>query len=351
MSAAQKSAIDALQKFYGLIVAIGFTGGVLKFLEDFDIWNWTADQASQTLLFIAFVSTIIPFYHGMERHLFETHIARNDINWGRGGRPSNILLDIFAFMLEGALLFSMGRNINEPIIFLQIWSALLIVDIIWSMIVWGYQKGTKPIWVGNNCVWLAIAWIAWYGILWAFEKLELQLTWAPIAQTCAVAGCEVLRSVFDYKSHWNFYFPDKVQDATNLIYLAGPYSNDAPNCPDKPASAQKRLARFNAITDVAQQLIGKKAILFSPLTMTHPIDIRMTHNPGSNFWVSFDEAIMQHCSEIHVLKLPGWDKSSGVKREIEYFGEKGITPVRLEPTDYGITREIDEIKAAFESSE
>ncbi len=351
MSAARKSSIDALQKFYALIIAIAFTGGVLKFLENFSIWVWDANQISQTVIFAAFVSTVIPFYHGMERHLFETHIARNDIDWGHGGRPSNILLDIFVFMIEGVLLFSMGRNLTEPIVFLQLWSSLLVVDIIWSIIVWRCQKGTSPIWARNNFIWLVIAWFAWLGIPCLFVQPEWTIEFVIVAQACAVALCEILRSVFDYKVHWGFYFPeDDSGVSADLIYLAAPYSNDAPGNPEASASAKKRLARFNAITEVARQLIENKETVFSPLTMTHPIDIRMSDDPGSDFWVSLDETFMQHCSSIHVLKLPGWDKSSGVAREIEYFKERGITPVWLEPANFGIDGEETEFKAAFESS-
>lgn len=207
-SPAQKSAIDALQKFYGLIVAIAFTGGVKKFIDSFQMSGWDANQISETLLFMAFVATIVPFYHGMERHLFETHVARNDINWGKNGRPSNILLDIFTFMIEGALLFSIGQNIDAPKTFLWLWSLLLVVDIIWSLIVWNYQKGTRPIWARNNLIWLIVAWIAWSLTPPVFSFLSWNDPWVPVVQTLVVAVSETLRSVFDYKAHWHFYFPD-----------------------------------------------------------------------------------------------------------------------------------------------
>ena len=43
--------------------------------------------------------------------------------------------------------------------------------------------------------------------------------------------------------------------------------------------------------------------------------------------LSFDEAFMEFCAEIVVLTIPGWDKSGGVRREIEYFRAHG-KPVR-----------------------
>ena len=40
---------------------------------------------------------------------------------------------------------------------------------------------------------------------------------------------------------------------------------------------------------------------------------------GSDFWVEFDEAFMDKCSEMIILQIEGWEQSSGVKREIEFF--------------------------------
>lgn len=347
-SAAQKSAIDALQKFYSLIVAAAFTAGVLKFIQGFSISNWDIAQTNETFLFIAFVSTVIPFYHGMERHLFETHIARNDIDWGHKGKPSPLLMDIMAFMAMGALFVAMGRNIDSTFIFISIWSSLLVFDILWSVTVWAFQKGTKPIWAKNNGIWLLVAWIAFFAAPFAFEHFKWNVSLEPVFQTGLVALCELLRSVFDYKKHWRFYFPDETGDTSSLIYLAAPYSNDAPNRPDKKANAAKRNARFNAVTDVARQLIEEEKLLYSPLTMTHPIDLLMANDPGSDYWVAFDEAFMKHCDEIYVLQLPGWEASSGVRREIASFASRGIKPTYILPKSYGITDEDERFKAALD---
>lgn len=137
------------------------------------------------------------------------------------------------------------------------------------------------------------------------------------------------------------------KDRAGIIYLAGPYSNDAPNDAHKDASAEKRIARVNAVTEIARCLIEQNEIVYSPLTMTHPIDIRMKHNPGSAFWVRFDEAFMEHCNRMIVLKLPGWQASSGVQREIQFFRARGIEPEFREPSEFGITKDDPEFAAAF----
>lgn len=343
-SDAQKSAIDALQKFYSIIVAAAFTGGVLKFLEQFTFSAWSIEQSTKLILLVAFVVTIVPFYHGMERHLFETHIAGRDIDRTAGGRPSPILVDVFAFMIEGAILFTMGRSLDNPSAFLKIWSALLIVDIIWSLIVWRYQKSTKPIWVRNNFIWLVIAWIVFLGSPWIVENLGLPAPYLQFTAASLIGCAEVLRSIFDYKSHWDFYFPDdraRQFVPQKITYLACPYTS---------GTDKVRLARFNAVTDVSAALIRDKEIIFSPITMTHPFDQALADpgkTLGSDYWVAFDEAFMAACGAIKVLKLPGWETSSGVTRELAHFRAAGIEPEFLDPANFGIDANNPKYADAF----
>ncbi len=127
----------------------------------------------------------------------------------------------------------------------------------------------------------------------------------------------------------------------SILYLAGPYTHDDENV---------RVARYHAITQVAARLIKQKRIVFSPLTMTHPIDIIMAgdgNTLGSEFWVSFDQEFLNVCADISVLQLPGWDMSSGIKREIAHFKKLNIEPTLLSPSDYGVTPDVTEFSPAF----
>ena len=102
-----------------------------------------------------------------------------------------------------------------------------------------------------------------------------------------------------------------------ILYLAGPYSHSDPDI---------REGRYARITAVAAQLISKGRIVFSPLTMTHPIDRLLAGHSetlGSEYWVNFDESFMEFCSEIAVVMIDGWDKSSGVAREVKFFRDRG----------------------------
>lgn len=112
-----------------------------------------------------------------------------------------------------------------------------------------------------------------------------------------------------------------------IVYLAGPYTHDDPLV---------RKERFHKVTRAAARLIEDGVIVYSPLTMTHPIDLELAADGetlGSDYWVRFDEAFMEFCDRIIVLRIEGWDKSSGIKREIEFFESKGRPVEYLEWKD------------------
>jgi hypothetical protein len=128
-----------------------------------------------------------------------------------------------------------------------------------------------------------------------------------------------------------------------MIYLAGPYTSGGPDV---------RRARFDAVTYIASEYVAEGKIVFSPLTMTHPMDIFLLEKGaadlGSAFWVKFDEAFMSFCTDIHVVKLPGWEVSSGVNREIAYFLARGIDPTFVDPRAYSFICNDHRFKPALD---
>jgi len=120
--------------------------------------------------------------------------------------------------------------------------------------------------------------------------------------------------------------PGEQPQGKKIIYLACPYTD-----PDSKVREQ----RFHAATKAAAKLIERGAIVYSPITMTHPIDIVLagtSETLGSDYWVTFDEAFMDVCSEMVILRIHGWDQSGGIRREIGYFEKQG-KPVRFMSPD------------------
>lgn len=99
-----------------------------------------------------------------------------------------------------------------------------------------------------------------------------------------------------------------------LYFIACPYS-------DKNKEVVEQ--RFNQCTEVATALSLAGHAVYSQITMTHPINLVASAQGKKITWTPIDEAYMSRCDELIVLTLPGWDKSSGVAGEIEYFKSRG----------------------------
>jgi hypothetical protein len=124
---------------------------------------------------------------------------------------------------------------------------------------------------------------------------------------------------------------DAIPSDGGIIYLGAPYSDDDPDV---------RLRRFQHATIAAARLIERRYVVYSPLTMTHPIDIELAEEGeslGSEYWVAFDEAFMACCCAMIVLQTPGWQQSKGVRYEMDYFTARGRPVIFAAPSEFGIS--------------
>jgi hypothetical protein len=108
------------------------------------------------------------------------------------------------------------------------------------------------------------------------------------------------------------------------IYLAGPYSH---------LDRDVRLERFHRLNEVAAKFMQSPEdhVVFSPISMTHPIAEQHELPLNWEFWERNDRAFIDWCELLVVVKLPGWQESVGVKAEIAIANELGKPVVYLEP--------------------
>lgn len=99
-----------------------------------------------------------------------------------------------------------------------------------------------------------------------------------------------------------------------VAYLACPYMDPDVNV------RKKRLA---TVTQVAHDLIKQGLLVYSPLTHNIPIDQLGIHGDWHT-WRTFDLEMLGRCDRLIVLKLDGWDRSSGVTAEIAHAESLGL---------------------------
>lgn len=99
-----------------------------------------------------------------------------------------------------------------------------------------------------------------------------------------------------------------------MIYLACPHTHKDPFV---------QHMRWVISCYEQMELLRQGIPVFNPIGCTHLLASKI-HNLSHEGWLRLDRRILIYCSEMLVLKIEGWDKSEGIKQEIEFTKEHGI---------------------------
>ena len=100
-----------------------------------------------------------------------------------------------------------------------------------------------------------------------------------------------------------------------LIYLASPYTHKDPAIKEK---------RFKDVNKITSKLMSEGFYIFSPISHTHPIALAGSLPGDWQYWEGYDRVIIKNCKCLLVLKMGGWETSTGVQSEIKIAKELGI---------------------------
>jgi hypothetical protein len=99
-----------------------------------------------------------------------------------------------------------------------------------------------------------------------------------------------------------------------LYYLGAPYS--------APTEAEKA-ERLKKVTEFAARKIAEGVVVYSPLTHNGAIIATGLMPQGFQYWEALDGEMFKRCDALMVLKLPGWENSVGLKKELEWAAAQG----------------------------
>ncbi len=115
------------------------------------------------------------------------------------------------------------------------------------------------------------------------------------------------------------------------IYLASPYTAHRDDGSYDDVLMQER---YEAVVRCFQGLLGSGLTVFCPIAMTHAADCLYRNLHGNRmspkFWYEFDKPFLQNASQLFVLKLPGWEESEGLEKEIAIALDRKLPIVYLE---------------------
>lgn len=99
-----------------------------------------------------------------------------------------------------------------------------------------------------------------------------------------------------------------------MIYISAPYNHE---------HKQVVIQRIEAVYRKFAELMMKGEIPVTPL-MAHAVIEKHPVPSSSEFWEEYSITLLSKCSRMVVLKLDGWDISTGVAYEISYATRNNI---------------------------
>ena len=99
-----------------------------------------------------------------------------------------------------------------------------------------------------------------------------------------------------------------------IVYLGVPYSDSDERVMEE---------RFEAVTDKTGELMNAGHIVYSPITACHPVAKKCALPRTWDYWEQLDRTFIAWADEVWILKLDGWEKSTGVNAEIGIAKELG----------------------------
>ena len=187
--------VDSVARIYAIVIGLALSQSVQTLITK-DAQGG-ADLNPHKLLtgapaFVAFVFTLVPFWHGMNRHLDRCYLEKPD-----AVAQGALLFDFAVFFFEASLLFIAGWSLRSGLVSFYCLGLMLATDTVWGFIShqihFSGEKSHVVSWAFVNiiaCV-LAVGVIAY-----PFERKP----WVLMI-------IAVVRSIADYWRGWDFYFP------------------------------------------------------------------------------------------------------------------------------------------------
>jgi nucleoside 2-deoxyribosyltransferase len=110
-----------------------------------------------------------------------------------------------------------------------------------------------------------------------------------------------------------------------LIYLASPYFSIDPAIRER---------RYHLACLAAGKMLAQGLKVYSPIVHNHPIASLVELPKDWAFWREVDLLMLSRCDCLCVLCLEGWDKSVGVRAELEFVSNLGRSIDYLQPEDW-----------------
>lgn len=216
-SPVSQSAVSSLKTIFSVLMGLSVTNTLVVLIRGSDrsVASFAEIEPLHAALAAALLFTIARFYLGNVRHIDDFYVTA-----AVDGKPlelrmnsaSQFVLD-FSVLLVEALLFGLASfYLVHPTNFVEIFMALLIVDILWTTT----TRGVAPhsgLWLHNNLGHLVLI-AACFGFHLKYEESQLPFYFA--------VGFLFTNGLVDFARNRSFYFADRTLEKT--VFLSAPFT-------------------------------------------------------------------------------------------------------------------------------
>jgi hypothetical protein len=117
----------------------------------------------------------------------------------------------------------------------------------------------------------------------------------------------------------------------SFIYLASPYTDH------DPLIVQQR---FELAEEAVAEMLRIHMPVYSPIVHCHELAKKFNLPKDFEFWKEYNLSMLEAARELHILRLPGWKESRGVRAESNFALMHGI-PVAYR--DLNITEGLEKV--------
>ena len=194
---ARENSVKHLGNFYTVIVGLALTTAIYNLV---DANGQVRPFNGVTLLLcVAFVATLLPFYHGAMRHLDKTYL---EVDEHAAPKPGALMADFIILFLEGCIFIVLGTKVAHPVAFTFLFTSLLLLDSVWAFFAHLLSPAPRKqelTWAGINFVTVLVL----GGFIYSRGLIDSLSAPVP-PSTIGIVLCVIAlaRTVIDYWFSW-----------------------------------------------------------------------------------------------------------------------------------------------------
>jgi len=126
----QENSVKSLMSLYTVVIGVALSLSLVTLIDPEE--GLKSVSLSPMLLFLAFILTLFPFYHGAHRHISDAYIESHNSHI----RDGALLFDFFLLFFHGIAFVVLALLLSKPSNFVWVLIVLFAIDVIWGLFVY-----------------------------------------------------------------------------------------------------------------------------------------------------------------------------------------------------------------------